>query len=185
MAYLLVRKLLVVKWIDFSLRFSSISVDKSLGPEFTVEYMKGPPRNTNTVRIPMRRIQLRPGPKASDKSIFAYTPLACIFDHELLGWWATNGVSFMPHDILDIHNMTTLGPYSFRVFVSANHTSLTLKGHTEKGQAINKKAYHGPIRIEQVGRARRRARKTMAEIKKTMNKAEREEDAKSGKRKRL
>ncbi|KJA15364.1 hypothetical protein HYPSUDRAFT_58839 [Hypholoma sublateritium FD-334 SS-4] len=161
-------------------------VDESLGPEFTVEYMKGPRRNAQTVQIPMRRIQLRTGPKASDKSVFAYTPLACIFDHKLLGWWATNGVSFMPYDVSNIHNATTLGPYSFRVFVSANHTSLTLKGTTEKDRAMNKKAYHGPIRIEQVGRARRRARKTMAEIKKTMTKAEREEAAKqAGKRKRL
>ncbi len=148
--------------------------------------MEGPLRGAKTVPVPMRRIQLRPGRKASDKSIFAYTPLACIFDHELLGWWATNGVSFMPYDVMNIHNATTLGPYSFRVFVSANHTSLTLKGMSEKGQAMNKKAYHGPIRMERVGRARIRARKTMAEIEKTKTKAEREEDAKTGKkRKRL
>lgn len=164
---------------------SFISVDNSLGPEFTVAYMDGPPRGGNTVKIPMRCIHLRTGPKASDKSIFAYTPFACIFDPKLLGWWATNDISFMEHDVLDIHNTTTLGPYSFRVFVSANHTSLTLKGATKKDQAMNKKAYHGPIQIQQVGRARRRARKTVAEIQKTMNKAEKQEAAKAGKRKRL
>ncbi|KAF8175168.1 hypothetical protein BJ912DRAFT_1064411 [Pholiota molesta] len=162
--------------------------DEKLSPE----YMKGPPPGANTVAIRMRRMELRPGPTASDKNIKAYTPLACKFDPGRLNWWPVNHLKFMTSDVLDDHNANTLGPYSFRVFVSANHTSLTLKGGvTKKDQAINRKAYHGPIRLQKVGRARRRARKTRAEIKKTYTKAEKEEAEKKeapkagSKRKRL
>ncbi|PPR07981.1 hypothetical protein CVT24_002693 [Panaeolus cyanescens] len=76
----------------------------------------------------------------------SYTPFSARFNP--LWWGSDEAPSFVKKDLLEHHNLTTVGPYSFRVFVSANWTMSTVKAKaTTKGLKTNKKALTGRRRV--------------------------------------
>ncbi|PPQ81188.1 hypothetical protein CVT24_009465, partial [Panaeolus cyanescens] len=80
------------------------------------------------------------------KTVKSYSPFCARFH---ASWWSSDQApQFVKKDLLQLHNVTTVGPYSFRVFVSANWTISTVqKPPSAKGLKINKKALIGRRRV--------------------------------------
>ncbi|KDR70587.1 hypothetical protein GALMADRAFT_214364 [Galerina marginata CBS 339.88] len=90
-----------------------------------------PPKETRYSRIRLQNyiIDIRRG-KSSNKSYHVYTPIAAVPGVE---WWPSLNVMPMDYDVRNIFNVTTLGPYSFSVFIQAAWTEKKVGGSKPKG----------------------------------------------------
>ncbi|PPQ82908.1 hypothetical protein CVT24_007923 [Panaeolus cyanescens] len=79
-------------------------------------------------------------------TVKSYSPFCARFNPT---WWASDcAPQFMNKDLRHHHNITTVGPYSFRLFVSANWTVSTVeKKPTKRGILLNNKAMTGRRRV--------------------------------------
>ncbi|KDR73757.1 hypothetical protein GALMADRAFT_212561 [Galerina marginata CBS 339.88] len=90
-----------------------------------------PPKETRYSRIRLQNYIIDiPRGKSSNKSYHVYTPIAAVPGVE---WWPSLNVMPMDHDVRNIFNATTLGPYSFSVFIQAAWTEKKVGGSKPKG----------------------------------------------------
>ncbi|KAF8954277.1 hypothetical protein BDZ97DRAFT_2081817 [Flammula alnicola] len=94
---------------------------------------KQPPTTVrwNRLRLP-NYLLIIPRGRSSNKTYKVYTPIIARPGNE--DWWPIQSVSVMDHDVRNIFSSTTLGPYSFSVFIQGAWTEKKVGDEVPKGR---------------------------------------------------